>query len=152
MWKYVAACILLINACTNSTETNSSNQPPEASPSGAMTGSGKAVMAPQNQQSVLGGPANFSFQFGNIQSGPLYLVCVVGNQNVRMDSSTIINNVARFENKEGYPQGVYYAVHSDKEFVQFILGADQEFSIRTNLPENLVNTQIEGSKENQLFL
>ncbi|MCB0686946.1 MAG: redoxin domain-containing protein [Saprospiraceae bacterium] len=69
-----------------------------------------------------------------------------------MDSSTIINNVARFENKEGYPQGVYYAVHSDKEFVQFILGADQEFSIRTNLPENLVNTQIEGSKENQLFL
>ena len=153
---YFAALILLF-ACGESPRNKSSQ-------SGRTNGFdrvGDSIEGTQHQQQlveaasasrpVMGGSADVRINFKEPVSGTFYLVCVFGNQNLKVDSAQVTNNSIRFQNEEGYPQGVYYAVLSEEQFVQFILGADQEFTMTTSLTNSQGNTTFSGSQENSLF-
>ena len=57
-----------------------------------------------------------------------------------------------FEGEELFPEGIYMAVSSSKiKLFEFIVGADQEFSLSTDTTNYTLNLQPEGSVENKIF-
>ncbi len=142
--------VLHLVACDNSKATNNRSSQMTSYKDGENADSTQSVQTPVGETYVLGGPADFTITFTHPVVGSYYLICVFGDQNLRVDSTNAVNNSIRFQNSEGYSQGLYYAVDAANRYVQFILGEDQIFQLTTNMDDPLA-TQVVGSKENELF-
>lgn len=76
--------------------------------------------------------------------------------------STFIKDTAKvsskgefyFDGKDALPQGVYFLVLKAKNptrIFEFVISADQHFSLVTNTEEYVKNMQVSGDQDNQLF-
>ncbi len=102
---------------------------------------------------IMGGPADIIISVEDMK-GTNMLVRMIGvylDQNYVLDTTQMVNGMINFKNPEGYPQGLYYISLMGNNYIQVILGEDQEFIMNCHA-KNITNTmKIEGSKENELF-
>lgn len=81
-----------------------------------------------------------------------YLGHYYGNKLSISDTADAINEKIVFEGTEALKQGVYFFISGGKKkLFEFLIDADQDFSLKTSLESPLEDMIIKGSKENTLF-
>lgn len=101
---------------------------------------------------VYGGPADFTIKVKGGTAGTSDLIGFYAEQNIKLDTTTISSNgTIRYQNPDGYPQGMYYVKLAEKKYLQIILGEDQKFTMETTLDDPDGQMKIDGSDENKAF-
>lgn len=140
----------ILLSCGNSSSGDAPGD--NKTPSGEVSGSSAAQ---ENRdfvdEPIMGGPTKVELNITDIKEGKSYLIASVAGGNFRADSSFIENGKLLFENKEGMPQGLYYASMPNQSFVQMFLGEDQSFTLQFDTRDIVGSMVVNGSKENEIF-
>jgi len=147
--------VILIMACGQPAETAPAANNSENSV--AMQAAQEAPSAPaptvtQTEPPKRGhGAADIKINIDGIDSGESLLIGFSGEQHYKADSAQIVNGSVRFQNPEGYVQGIYYASTPNNEFIQMVLSFDQKFELTTATGDLINGTKVQGSTENEVF-
>jgi len=140
------AFFLILLSCSNSSTGDNGAQESGTEAQSTNNTNTKGVDIP-----VMGGPAELVFNVSGINDAKSYLISSVAGANFRVDSSIISKGLLKFGNKDGYPQGLYYASLPNEQYVQMFLSEDQKFEMTFDANDILNTMQIKGSKENEVF-
>jgi len=148
--------VLILMSCGQTAETAPANSAKTADSSVAMKAAQEAPSTPQatvtqTDPPPRGGAADIKITMGGITSGQTLLIGFSGEQHYKADSAQIVNGKVRFQNPEGYVQGIYYASTPNNEFVQMVLAQDQKFELSMTTGNTIMGTKITGSTENEVF-
>ncbi|HRG64326.1 MAG TPA: thioredoxin-like domain-containing protein [Saprospiraceae bacterium] len=107
----------------------------------------------KDPEPVMGGPTHLKMVFSDFpQSGFARIIGFYSDQNYLLDSTAVTNGKLEYVNPKGLAQGIYYImITGRKEFVQIIMGEDQEYEMELALADPLSTMKINGSLENELF-
>ncbi|MBL0081978.1 MAG: hypothetical protein IPP37_05900 [Saprospiraceae bacterium] len=107
----------------------------------------------KDPEPVMGGPTHLKMVFSDFpQSGFARIIGFYSDQNYLLDSTAVSNGKLEYINPKGLAQGIYYImITGRKEFVQIIMGEDQEYEMELALADPLSTMKITGSQENELF-
>ena len=104
------------------------------------------------EEPILGGPADFTIKVKGGIAGSSDLIGFYAEKNVKVDTTKIsANGTIRYQNPDGYPQGMYYVKLGEKKYLQIILGEDQQFTMETSINDPDGEMKITGSDENSAF-
>lgn len=147
--------ILLIVSC-GSSETPPAATTPKATPTSNTTSAIPKANPTASDQTVkdpvLGGPADFTLKINGARPSKAYLIGTHGEQRFTLDSTMVSSAGAmRFQNSEGYPQGLYAILFGGNNVVQVMLPEDQKFSMEATLMQEKQTMKVEGSLDNQLY-
>lgn len=56
-----------------------------------------------------------------------------------------------FKGKEKFPEGIYLLVPPNKKYFDFVMDAEQNFSLETDTTDLIKNMKVKGSEENKFF-
>ena len=96
-------------------------------------------------------PYQIKVSLENLKDTNVYLAHYYGSKVLKTDSVRLDrkgNGV--FEGKKELPQGIYLIYLNDKNFFDFLLGADQQFQIRASFQKGN-HYQISGAREGEAF-
>ncbi len=129
----------------------SSNESEQAS-AGVDTEASKAVATKMvNRNYDLESP-DFSIQIQGAPAGKGYLMSFYRETRFVADSAQVNSQgKVTFKREEPYEPGLYYVFFSDQSAVQFLIDADQTFSLATSVNNIVQSMQVEGSLENELL-
>ncbi|OFY83092.1 MAG: hypothetical protein A3F72_19050 [Bacteroidetes bacterium RIFCSPLOWO2_12_FULL_35_15] len=67
--------------------------------------------------------------------------------------SAIVNDKGEliFKGKEKFPEGIYLLVPPNKKYFDFVMDAEQNFSLETDTTDFIKNMKVKGSEENKFF-
>ncbi len=100
----------------------------------------------------LSGPADIKVKINGMTSGVGKLVGFFGQQHYLADSSAISSTgEMRFKNPEGYAMGLYFILYQGNNYIQAMLGEDQQFEISADLSDLDGTMKSKGSIENEAF-
>jgi len=152
---YILSLLFLLSCGNEKAKADPANESTaNASTSDAQQADNSNDLAPTNtviKDPIKGGPADIEINVEGLANGTSLLIGFYAESHFRADSSTITNGKISFKNKEGYNQGIYYVSISNNEYIQIILGKDQEFEMDTKLGSVVQDMQVKGSRENELF-
>lgn len=81
-----------------------------------------------------------------------YLGHYYGEQTLLRDTAKVNSNGSfTFDNKKSLPQGVYFIVLNKSKIFDFVVGADQVFSIETDSKDFINTFSAKGDEDNKLF-
>jgi peroxiredoxin len=135
---------LLLLACKTdqATANNNSTENNEA-----------AIGSQKIGEPVMGGPTNVNIKLNDYPSNGLArIIGFYADQNFLVDTVPFKNGTISYKNTKGLPQGLYYFnVKGREEYIQVVLGQDQEFDLALSL-KDIANTMVAtGSDENKIF-
>jgi thiol-disulfide isomerase/thioredoxin len=109
--------------------------------------------AGKDPEVVMGGPTNVKITVVDFPSnGTAKFFGFYSDQNFLADSIVFQNGVIEYKNEKGLPQGMYYVgINGRQQYIQVVLGKDQEFEMTLSLSDILSTMQVNGSDENKLF-
>jgi peroxiredoxin len=145
MKLYFILPLLLAFSCkADNASTNTKSNYKLATASGA---SGK------DPDVVMGGPTNVKITLTDFSgNGVAKLYGFYSDQNYLADSVLFSNGSIVYKNDKGLAQGLYYVgIAGRKEFIQLMMGKDQEFDMKVSLVDILNTMEVNGSDENKLF-
>ena len=95
---------------------------------------------------------DIQIQIQGVPAGTAYLIGSFADQNYRADSTQIdATGAFRFKREEPYKPGLYYAFFTNNLAIQFLIDADQTFTMATNTAGLVGNMQVTGSLDNELL-
>jgi thiol-disulfide isomerase/thioredoxin len=146
MVAYILLPLFLTFACKNNEVSNSSSNGPKLE-----TASGASLA--KDLEPVMGGPTNLKIDFSDPSiNGTAKIIGFYSDQNFLADTALIKNGIMEYKNTKGLPQGIYYiGVNKRPEYLQIIMGKDQEMNLKVNLADALNSFVAEGSDENKIF-
>lgn len=74
-----------------------------------------------------------------------------GKQYIKDTFAVDSKGIAILENEEALPGGIYLVVLPDRNYFEFLVGTNQEFSIECNLNDMVNSMKFKGSEENDQF-
>jgi len=96
-------------------------------------------------------PFQIKITLDGLKDTNIYLAHYYGSKVLRIDSARLDNTgTALFKNKEERPKGIYVIYLNKDNFFDFLLGADQQFSIRTSF-EPQANRIYKDAVETEAF-
>ena len=112
-----------------------------------------SVVKQKEPEPVMGGPTHLTMTFKDFEfNGFARLIGFYSDQNYLVDSIAVTNGKIDYSNPKGLAQGIYYVMFTGrKEFIQIIMGEDQEFDMQLSLFDPLNTMVVTGSQENELF-
>ena len=112
-----------------------------------------SVVKQKEPEPVMGGPTHLTMTFKDFEfNGFARLIGFYSDQNYLVDSTAVTNGKIDYSNPKGLAQGIYYVMFTGrKEFIQIIMGEDQEFDMQLSLFDPLNTMVVTGSQENELF-
>lgn len=97
--------------------------------------------------------ARLEFRFSGLAPGPVYLARYKADKLEYADTTQAdIFGKGAFESLNGWPQGLYVVVLPSRVSIQFIMGADQDFSIESSVLDVFNKLVIKGSSESEAYL
>ena len=103
-------------------------------------------------QDVLAQGYKIKVQMKNSPDSIMYLVNYNGDKQYIKDTvPNQGNGVFIFEGDEKLPKGIYLAVRQDKNYFEFLVADDQQFSLTTSYDNMVEEMKVKGSKENSHF-
>jgi peroxiredoxin len=145
MKLYFILPLLLAISCKAGNPSNDVKSPIKlATASGA---SGK------DPEVIMGGPTNIKIALSDFQGGGTAKIYgFYSDQNFLADSVLFTNGTITYKNDKGLAQGLYYVgIAGRKEFIQVVMGKDQEFDMKVSLADIPYTMEVTGSDENKLF-
>lgn len=95
---------------------------------------------------------DFSIQVNGATQGKAYLIAFFCETRFYADSAMVDNSgTIAFNRSEPYNPGLYYAVFPGQIGVQFLIDADQTFTLKTNSSDLVGAMQVNGSLDNDLL-
>ena len=96
-------------------------------------------------------PFQIKVTLDSLKDTNIYLAHYYGSKVLRIDSVRLDKTgTAIFRNKEERPKGIYVIYLNKDKYFDFLLGADQQFSIRTSF-DPLAKRVFEGANETEAF-
>lgn len=141
IYRILFLFLLLVVACSsgNSTETEA-NQP-------AANNTTVSATIDRDLESP-----DFSIQVTGAQPGKAYLIAFFCETRYYADSAIVDNTGSiAFKRSEPYNPGLYYAVFPGQIGLQFIIDADQTFSLKASSADPVLTMKVEGSVDNALL-
>ena len=96
---------------------------------------------------------NIQLSVKGVENKPVILGYYFNKQMLVKDTIMLdANGTAGYQPSAKLPEGVYVLYFPNQTYLDFLLGADQEFSLFTSDTDMLINTIINGSAESERFL
>lgn len=95
---------------------------------------------------------DITFKFADISSEEVQVGYRYGDKTYISDTIFVNKKgVAHFSGKEKLPGGIYLMIYGKKDFYEFLITKDQEFTLSTTTQDPVKQMEVKGSKENELF-
>lgn len=96
---------------------------------------------------------NIQIQIEGLKDTSIYLASHWGNKKLSIDTTKLNNKGSGvFQGQNKLPEGIYLIVLPDKSSFEFLIDKDQDFQIKTSVPNPDKNLSIKESDENTLFI
>ncbi|MEO0339254.1 MAG: thioredoxin-like domain-containing protein [Bacteroidota bacterium] len=141
--------LLLCWSCSDQSATSSTAT---ASPSTVQASKASTVAVTNNNATDEPvGPAKIEVEVSGMEDGRVLLVGFYETEQYRADTATMRQGKATFRREEGYKQGFYIISLPNRNTLQILVGADQQFKITSIADDLVMGTQISGSQNNELL-
>lgn len=107
----------------------------------------------KDPEPIMGGPTHLKIHFEDFQyNGFARIIGFYSDQNYLADTIAVTDGFMDYVNPKGLPQGIYYVMFKERqEFVQIVMGEDQDFELSLKIADPINTIKITGSLENELF-
>ncbi|HEY0654843.1 MAG TPA: thioredoxin-like domain-containing protein [Chryseosolibacter sp.] len=94
-----------------------------------------------------------SFVVRGLKPGPVYLGFYQQDKTFSRDTAEVdANGRFSFQGNKKLNEGIYFLLRDASVIFDFVIGADQEFSIETSTDDYVTNMVVKGDEDNALFL
>ncbi len=96
-------------------------------------------------------PPNIVLDISGLQAGQAVLVGTYGDQQYSADTTRVSGSRIVFNRDQPYEQGFFFVWLPNEKPVQFLLTADQAFTLKADVKDIVGTMEVEGSLENELL-